>query len=180
MRNLTRGLILCAFLTLSGFAQTPAAPTANSTWERLHFLIGTWKAQTTAQGTAGAQSLGTYTFQYDLNGNVITRTSSTDTCKGPANFNCQHHDSLTIYRDAGDPTPHAFYADSEGHVIHYDATTPDSNTLILLSNSPGPRFRLVYHLEDGVMTGKFQIAGPVAATGTPEFKSYLEWSGARQ
>ena len=175
MRNLTRGLMLCAFLTLSVFAQTPTAPATDSTWERLRFLIGTWAAKTNGQGSAGAQGLGTYTFQYDLSGNVITRTSSTDTCKGPSNFDCQHHDALTIYRDAGDPTPHALYADSEGHVIHYDVTAPDPGTAIFLSSTTGPKFRLVYHLHAGVLSGRFQVAPP----GTSEFKSYLEWSGTR-
>jgi hypothetical protein len=173
-----RTLILSSLLALSASAQTtPAAPTSpNSTWERLHVLIGTWQAQTSAQGTAGAQSLGTYTFQYDLDGNVITRTSSTDACKGPSNFDCQHHDTLTIYRDTADTTPHALYADSEGHVIHYDVSAPAPNTVILLSNSPGPKFRLVYHLEGETMSGKFQFA----PSGSSEFKSYLEWSGKRQ
>ena len=172
-----RNLILCSLFTLSAFAQTTqTAPSANDSWERLHFLVGTWKAQTSAQGTASAQGSGTYTFQYDLNRNIITRTSSTDACKGPANFDCQHHDTLILYRDTGDATPHAFYADGEGHVIHYDVTTPDANTAILLSNTPGPRFRLVYHLENDTMTGKFQLAPP----GSSDFKSYLEWSGARQ
>ncbi|MEI9979330.1 MAG: hypothetical protein WDN23_10065 [Edaphobacter sp.] len=171
-----RTLILSSLLTLSAFAQTtPAAPASNSTWERLHILLGTWKAQTSAQGAARAQSVGTYTFQSDLNGNVITRTSSTDACKGPSNFDCQHHDSLTIYHDTDDTTPHALYADSEGHVIHYDVSAPDPNTVILLSNTPGPKFRLVYHFEGGIMSGKFQFAPP----GTSEFKSYLEWSGTR-
>jgi hypothetical protein len=173
-----RTLILSLLLTLSASAQTtPAASSAPvGTWERLHILLGTWKAETSAQGSAEAQSLGTYSFQTDLNGSVITRTSSTNTCKGPSTFDCQHHDILTIYRDTGDPTPHAFYADSEGHVIHYDVTTPDANTVILLSNTPGPEFRLVYHLESRVMSGKFQFAPP----GSSEFKSYLEWSGTRQ
>jgi hypothetical protein len=173
-----RPLILCLLLTLSASAQiTPAArANPNSTWERLHVLIGTWQAKTSAQGTAAAQSIGTYTFQYDLNGNLITRTSSTDTCKGPSNFDCQHHDALTIYRDAADTTPHALYVDSEGHIIHYDVSAPDPNTVILLSNTPGPKFRLVYHFESETMSGKFQFAPP----GSSEFKSYLEWSGKRQ
>jgi hypothetical protein len=172
-----RNLILCSLLTISAFAQnTQTAPSPNDTWERLHILLGTWKAQTAAQGTAAAKVLGTYTFQYDLNSNVITRTSSTDTCKGPASFDCQHHDTLILYRDTGDSIPHAFYADSEDHVIHYDVTAPDTNTIILLSNTPGPHFRLIYHFENGIMSGKFQFAPP----GSSEFKSYLEWSGVKQ
>jgi hypothetical protein len=172
-----RNLVLGSILTLSGFAQTtPAAPSANDSWERLHLLLGTWNAQTTAQGTAAARALGTYTFQYDLNRNVITRTSSVDTCKGPSTYNCQHHDTLILYRDTGDPAPHAFYADSEGHVIHYDVAAPDANTVVLLSNTPGPRFRLIYHLENNGMSGRFQFAPP----GSSDFKSYLEWSGTRR
>jgi hypothetical protein len=173
-----RNLIMCVLLTISAFAQTtPTAPASpDGSWERLRVLIGAWNAQTTAQGTAAAKSLGTYAFRYDLGGNVITRTSSTDGCVGPAAFDCQHHDTLTLYRDAGDATPHAFYADSEGHVIHYDVTTPDANTVVLLSNTPGPRFRLVYHLEGNVLSGKFQFAPP----GSSDFKSYLEWTGARR
>lgn len=176
-RDTMRNLILCSLLSVSALAQAnQTAPSVNDSWERLHLLIGTWKAQTSAQGTAAAQALGTYTFQYDLNRNVITRTSSTDTCKGPASYDCQDHDTLILYRNTGDPTPHAFYADSEGHVIHYDVTTPDENTVILLSSTPGPRFRLVYHFENNIMTGKFQVMSPASS----DFKSYLEWSGARQ
>ena len=138
--------------------------------------MGTWDAKTAATGSAGAAVLGTYTFQTDLGGTVITRTGSLDSCKGPANFDCQHHDSLTIYQDMGDTVLHALYADSEGHVLHYDISTPDANTAVFITSAPGPRFQLTYHLEGGVMSGKFQVSPP----GTTEFKSYLEWSGTKK
>ncbi len=128
------------------------------------------------QGSAAAEVLGAYTFQTDLNGTVITRMGSPDSCTGPVGFDCRHHDSLIIYSDMGDPVLHAFYADNEGHVLHYDITTPDANTAVFLTNAPGPKFRLTYHLEGGVMTGKFQMALP----GSSEFKSYLEWSGTKK
>jgi hypothetical protein len=164
-----RLLLIFALFPLPLFAQAPN-PLSN-----FGFLLGTWSATTAATGSAGASVLGTYRFQTDLGGTVITRTSSADTCKGPASFDCQHHDSLTIYRDMGDATPHALYADSEGHVLHYDISFPDANTVVFLTNAPGPRFRLIYHLAGGVMSGKFQMSPP----GSTEFTSYLEWSGTK-
>jgi hypothetical protein len=146
----------------------PAGPLAP-----LNFLLGTWSA-TTGAGTAGAKSIGTYTFAPDLGGHVLSRTSSTDSCTGPAAFNCQHHDQLTIFPEG--TALAALYLDSEGHVIHYGITTPDAHTAIFLSTDPGPHFRLTYHLEGTVMTGKFQFAPP----GSTDFHSYLEWSGIRQ
>ena len=163
-------LFLFAFISVRLVAQTPA-PFAD-----FGFLLGTWNAATSAQGGAGASAIGTYTFQTDLGGTVITRTSSADSCKAPTSFDCKHNDLLTIYRDMGDATPHALYADSEGHVLHYDISFPDAKTVVFLTSSPGPKFRLMYHLEGGVMTGKFQIEPPGAA----EFKSYLEWSGTKK
>ncbi len=76
----------------------------------------------------------------------------------------------------GDPTPHALYADNEGHVLHYDISFPDAKTVVFLTSTPGPKFRLAYHLEGTVMSGKFQMAPP----GSTEFKSYLEWSGTKK
>lgn len=165
-----RLLFIFAFVPVSLFAQAPAS------FAGFGFLLGTWSASSSAQGSAGATVFGNYTFQADLGGTVITRTGSPDSCKGPTAFDCQHHDLLTIYQDVGDPVPHALYADNEGHVLHYDISFPDAKTAVFLTSAPGPKFRLMYHLEGGVMTGKFQMEPP----GATEFKSYLEWSGTRK
>jgi len=151
-------------------AQSPAS------FAGFDFLLGTWSASTSAQGSAGATVFGNYTFRTDLGGTVITRTGSPDSCKGPSSFDCQHHDLLTIYQDMGDTVPHALYADNEGHVLHYDISFPDARTVVFITTAPGPRFRLTYHLEGAVMTGKFQFSPP----GATEFKSYLEWSGTKK
>jgi len=164
-----RLLLIFAVISIRLVGQTP------DPLDRFDFLLGTWNAATSAKGSAGAISLGTYTFQRDLGGTVITRTSSSDSCKGPSSFDCQHHDLLTIYKDGGDPISHALYADNEGHVLHYDISFPDARTAVFLTTAPGPKFRLIYHLEGGTMSGKFQIEPP----GVAEFKSYLEWSGAK-
>lgn len=151
----------------------------------LSFLLGTWSANTTA-GAAGASGSGTYTFRADLKGHALERSSSVDTCKGPAAYDCAHHDRLTIFADANAAAVHhvtllALYLDNEGHVIYYSATLPDAYTVVFDSQSPAsmPKFRLTYHLEgsgpDAIMSGKFQMAAP----GSSDYHSYLEWSGKR-
>lgn len=180
-------------LLIFGFLLSPAltfaqASASTDPLASLDFLLGTWSAKTdTAAGSAGAQAAGAYTFHRDLNGHALVRSSSEDSCKGPANFHCSHHDQLTIFADPNALAVHhaallALYLDSEGHVIYYTISTPDPHTAIFNSQNAAsqPKFRLIYHLEgDGpkaIMTGKFQMAAP----GSSDFHSYLEWSGAKQ
>ena len=181
-----RRLLLTLLLTTSAFAQTAAPPAAPDPLSSLDFLNGTWTASTGA-GTAAAHATGTYTFHRDLNGHALQRTSSADACSGPANFNCDHHDQLTIFPDPHGLALHhaslfALYLDDEGHVIYYTITTPDPTTAVFDSQGPPtlPKFRLTYHLEGtgpkAVMSGKFQMAAP----GSEEYHSYLEWTGTRQ
>ena len=154
-------------------AQT-AAPGADA-WKSIDFLEGTWAA--TGQGAGGATASGKYTFATELGGHVMARHSTTDAnCKGPATFDCAHGDLLYIFEDAPGQPLKAIYFDNEGHVIHYDVSAPDAMTAVFLSvPGPGPRFRLVYQLKGGVMTGKFQMQMP----GQEDWKSYLEWSGGK-
>jgi hypothetical protein len=58
------------------------------------------------------------------------------------------------------------------------ARTPDSSTAVFISAaSPSdPQFRLIYKLPEAVMTGKSQIRMP----GQAEWKSHLEWHGAKR
>jgi hypothetical protein len=163
----------CAILMAQGSAQTqPADP-----WKGLRFLLGAWEAKTQG-GFAGAAASGTYIFRLELRDHVLARHSASAGCKGPADFDCDHGDLLYLYQDAAGQPPKAIYFDNEGHVIHYEVTTPAPNTAVLLSAaSPnGPQFRLVYELKGSLMQGKFQLRMP----GESEFHSYLEWSGARK
>jgi hypothetical protein len=153
----------------------------------LDFLLGTWSAKTdTAAGSAGIAATGSYTFRRDLGGHALQRTGSADKCTAPTSADCAHSDQLTIFPDPNGQALHgsslfALYLDNEGHVIYYTITIPDPHTVVLLSQGPpaAPRFRLTYHLEGAgpktVMTGKFQMAAP----GSDDFHSYLEWSGAK-
>jgi hypothetical protein len=184
MKSIFVAAMLCVSTMLP--AQTLAPAQAADPLSSLDFLLGTWTAATGATGTSGGQVMGTYTFSRDLSGHALQRTGTVANCKGPQDFDCNHHDQLTIFPDSNAQAVHhssllALYLDNEGHVIYYTLTTPDPQTVIFNSQSPpnAPTFRLMYHLEGSgakaVMSGKFQVAAP----GSDDFHSYLEWSGTK-
>ncbi len=153
-------------------AQSPAA-----SWDSLKFLEGAWQAKTPG-GPSGPAVSGTYSFRKELDGHILARHSSSDGCKGPADFDCDHHDLLYVYQNGPAQPLKAIYFDNEGHVIHYDVSTPAPDKVVFLSDAstPGPQFRLTYELKDSVLSGKFQMQMP----GQSEWKSYLEWSGPKK
>jgi len=168
-------IVLALFLlTCSLLAQNAPAPL--ETFKSLAFLEGTWEAKAKTEGVVGA---GTYTFGSELDGHILARHSTNDgDCKGPAEFDCEHSDLLYVYQDAPGQMLKAIYFDNEGHVIHYEVSTPNQKTAVFLSEAsqPGPQFRLIYELKGSIMSGKFQMHMP----GQEDWKSYLEWSGARK
>jgi hypothetical protein len=169
-----------AVVALSALALTQidlALSAPENPWRALAFLEGTWDAHAQI-GSAGAQSNGTYTFKPELKHHVLVRHSDSAACKGPANYDCKHSDVLYVYQEGENQPLRAIYFDNEGHVIHYAVSTPDASTAIFVSEaSPsGPQFRLVYELKGSVMWGKFQMRMPEQA----DWKSYLEWSGAKK
>ncbi len=174
-------LILCVFMTIKNlvcaavFCGT-AMVAQDRPWKPLAFLIGTWDAKT--EGASAAAATGAYSFRSELKDHVLARHSSSAGCKGPVDFDCDHSDILYIYQDAPAQAYQAIYFDNEGHTIHYDVSSPAPNTAIFLSSpsQPGPEYRLAYELKGSIMSGKFQMRLP----GQTEFKSYLEWSGAKQ
>ncbi len=166
---------LCVVLFFCASTLHAQNTAGNDSWKALRFLIGTWEAKTSG---GQVQSIGTYTFRPELRNHVLVRHSSSEGCKGPEDYDCQHGDVLYIYPEASGQSYKAIYFDNEGHVIHYNVTVPTATSALFLSyeSQPGPQFRLTYELKDGVMLGKFQIKMP----GEADFRSYLEWSGARR
>ncbi len=160
---------LLAIALLSAGCLQAQAP--SDAWAPLRFLMGTWDARTV---NGDVRSSGSYVFQTELRGHVLARHSATKDCKGPLDFNCEHGDILYVYAEGS--SYKAIYFDNEGHVIHYNVSTPAPAMAVFLSDGPGPQFRLVYELKSGVMNGKFQIKAP----GQAEFRSYLEWTGGRK
>jgi hypothetical protein len=153
------------------FAGTGFSQNASDPWKALRFLIGTWEAKTQG-GSAGSASSGTYSFQLELRGHILARHSSNAACRGPADFDCEHGDLLYVYQDAPGQAYKAIYFDNEGHVIHYDVSTPSATSVVFLSN----QYRLSYELKGTTMSARFQVRAP----GQAEFVSYLEWSGGRK
>jgi hypothetical protein len=175
IKKLVVAILFCA-ASLLGQTSSTSTPTSTP-WKRLEFLMGTWEA-TTRGGSAGAATSGTYSFQLELRDHVLARNSSNSGCKGPADFDCEHGDFLYVYPDTPGESYKAIYLDNEGHVIHYDVSTPTATTAVFLSSpaQPGPQFRLSYELKGLTMYGKFQLRMP----GETEFRSYLEWSGEKK
>ncbi len=132
--------VLTTLLATAVSAQSPA-PGPVTSLEALRFLEGTWEAKTPALAS-GATVPGTYAFRRELDGHILARHSSNDGCKGPADFDCDHRDLLYIYQDGPLQPVQAIYFDSEGHVIHYDVSTPDATKAVLLSpaSKSGPQF----------------------------------------
>jgi hypothetical protein len=123
------GMLL--FLSLPLLAQTGPAMVADP-WSRLHFLEGTWEAKT---GGGPVDSSGTYSFKPELNNHILARHSISANCKGPSSFDCEHGDLLYVYTDAEGGPLKAIYFDNEGHVIHYNVTTPTPTTAVFLSDN---------------------------------------------
>jgi hypothetical protein len=164
---------IAAFFALS----LTALVHASSPWDGLDFLKGSWIAK--AKGPNDVVTAGTYTFQSELDNHVMARYSTRDgNCKAPANFDCEHGDSLFIYEDAPGQALKAIYFDNEGHVIHYDVSTPAPGVAVFLSepSGKGPVFRLRYELHGSEMSGRFEMQLP----GRSDWKSYLEWTGPRK
>ena len=169
-------VLLLSLLGLPLWAQTPKASPADP-WKALTFLEGAWTA--IAQGPRGVATTGVYTFRLELANHILARHSISDSAgKKSTAFDYQHEDLFYVYQDAPGQPLRAIYFDSEGHVIHYDVSTPASTTAVFLSDParPGPQFRLVYDLKGSVMSGKFQIRAP----GGTDWNSYLEWSGSKK
>jgi len=173
-----RLVVVGMFFGASLLAQDPTSSTPSRTqWKPLEFLIGTWEAKNQG-GSSGATTSGTYSFQMELRDHVLARHSSGSDCKGPADFDCEHGDLLYVFQDAPGQPYKAIYFDNEGHVFHYDVSTPTPTSAVFLSSpsQPGPQFRLSYELNGSIMYGKFQMR----MVGQAEFKSYLEWSGEKK
>jgi hypothetical protein len=177
MKRLALGVLFCLAIFPILAQTTPTPSSATNPWKSLTFLEGTWEAKTQG-GSAGATEDGTYTFQSELKKHILARHSRSGNCKGPSEFDCEHGDLLYVYQETEGAPLKAIYFDSEGHVIHYEVTTPEPDTAVFLSDAshPGPQFQLIYKLKSSVMSGMFQMRMPSQAN----WKTYLEWSGGRK
>ncbi|MGA7110004.1 MAG: hypothetical protein WBY75_19795 [Terracidiphilus sp.] len=170
MKLLPIAFAMCFCLPV--LAQTPAS-TGHDPFQNMKFLEGTWDAN--VQNNAAVKRSGRYTFDRELSGRILARHSTNDpNCSAPENFDCAHSDVLYVFQDGPGLELKAIYFDNEGHVIHYNVTTPKPQSVVFLSDTAqGPRFRLEYELSGTVMTGRFSMQMP----GEDDWRTYLEWSG---
>lgn len=152
-------------------------PGKDDPWAPMKFLVGEWVGE---GGGQPGQGTGGFSFQPDLEGNVLVRRSYAEypaTKQRPA---YRHDDLMVVFREPGGPELRAVYFDNEGHVIHYTITTSkDGNSIELLSapSPASPRFRLTY-VKTGAtsLSTKFEIAPP----GKPDsFSTYVEAKARR-
>jgi len=159
------GLFLMAACALGQTAAPGAA------WKRLDFLLGKWTGVAGAGETQLGAGQGAFSFHAELNRKIIVRRNTAAYDSG-----VKHDDLMVIYLDSPNETPRAIYFDTEGHVIRYDLAFPAAGTVVFESDGtqPGPRYRLTYWLEGGVLKGKFEVAPPGG-----EYKTYMSWSSKR-
>jgi hypothetical protein len=145
-------------------------------WDKWQFLIGEWVG--VANGQPGSGS-GRFSFNPDLNGNIMVRKSHTDF---PAINNrpaFSHDDLLIVYKNSSGAPSQAIYFDNENHTINYEIAYSENS--VILTSEPiqnVPRFRLTYEkLDDKKLNVRFEMTSPK----NPEvFKLYLEGQSVRK
>ncbi len=142
-------------------ASLVCAQTGESRWKGLQFLFGNWKGSGSGEPGAGS---GQYSFQPELNGQVVVRRSYNQLAKGP-----RHEDLLVIYADGPEGARRGMYFDSEGHVIRYRMATPEAGRVVFESEGEGPGYRLTYWMHGDVLKGRFEVGG----------RTYLQWDSER-
>jgi hypothetical protein len=157
-------------VSLLAAAQTTAS-SAPDPWAGWQFLLGTFDAGQSS-GVPGSASSGAFTLASDLNGNVLVRKNHADYPASKDHSAFSHDDLMIVWHEGA--AAKALYTDSEGHVIHYNATlSGDGKQIVFLSdNSAGPQYRLTYDdLGNGAVRILFEVAPP-GSSG--EFAKYIE------
>ena len=160
-------ILIAVFLLIS--CQLVFGQQSTNPWEKWNYLIGEWVGEHNGQPGQGE---GKFSFQTDLDGNILLRKSHTVFPKTEKSAEIIHDDLLIIYQPVENGTQEAIYFDNEGHTIKYKVTFNDK-TIALTSeiDSSAPRFRFTYTAIDAKsVNASFEIA----SQKTPEdFKMYL-------
>jgi hypothetical protein len=159
--------IVFAALTAVSFGQQ------GLNWDKWSWLIGAWKGE--GSGLPG-QGGGEFTFQFDLDQQILVRKSHSEYPAAPGKPNIVHEDLLIVYPDSTGKPMKAVYFDNEGHVIHYSVAIADS-TIALTSEKTAnvPIFRLIYErLDDRSVKVKFEMS-----QDGEKYSTYLEGTSVR-
>jgi hypothetical protein len=160
--------VLTVFSSLRG--QTPSQST--DTWRKLNFLIDEWTGIAGEKDTPLGAGQGSFSFKPELKRKILVRRNNASYDSG-----AQHDDLMVIYADAPNDTPRAIYFDTEGHVIRYNLSFPSTDRVVFESEAgqPGPKYRLTYWMEGGLLKGRFEIA-----ESESEYKTYLSWASKKR
>jgi hypothetical protein len=160
-------ILLAVILLVTGqllFGQQSKNP-----WEKWNYLIGEWVGEHNGQPGQGE---GKFTFQTDLNGNILVRKSHTVFPATAKSSEIIHDDIMIIYQPGSDGSQEAIYFDNEGHTIKYKVIFTDKS-IILTSDitANATRFRFTYTaIDTKSVNASFEMASPQAPE---DFKMYL-------
>jgi len=151
----------------------------NAGWKDFQFLIGDWTGEG-GGGSTGSGS-GAFSFQPEVAGQVLIRRNGADYPASNGKPAYHHEDLMMIYTEGSGKAPEAVYADSEGHVIHYQAevaSDPPSVRFISRPAAGEPRYRLSYRQTGAdTLTGQFEVAPPDQPNS---YRMYLTWTAKRK
>lgn len=169
---------IAALLTFSLFLgnQIVLGQQLPGNWDKLQFLIGDWVGE--GNGQPG-QGKGVFSFQPDLDRNVLVRKSHTEYPPSNNRPAFSHDDLMIVYRNSPGSPVKAIYFDNENHIVNYEVSCSDK--LIIFTNNAipdSPRFRLTYEkMEDGKLNIKFEMS---SSQNPEEFRIYLEGKSLRK
>jgi hypothetical protein len=156
--KILRSILLLLAFTPFCFSQQSPAPNPWSDWS---FLLGEWNVGE-GGGVPGQATSGYFSLLPDLGGKILLRKNHSQYAGSLGKPPVVHDDLMIIFREGG--STKAFYADNEGHIIHYNVSlSADGKRIIFLSEqNPGhPQYRLTYEKagQDAVNV-VFEVASP--------------------
>jgi hypothetical protein len=159
-----KAVLLFLFSIAVASAQTP------DPLQPFGFLLGKWTASGGGQPGSG---VGAFSFDAELDRHILVRRNYAQYDKGDSAI-ARHDDLLIVYLE---DSPRAIYFDSEGHVILYRVTIPQTGSVVFESDGSqqGPRYRLSYILKGAELEGTFEIAD----SSTAAYKKYLSWTAKK-
>jgi hypothetical protein len=143
-------------------------------WEKWNYLVGEWVGENNGQPGNGD---GKFSFQRELDGNIMVRKSHTVFPATSTNVAIVHDDLLMIYMEAPG-SQEAIYFDNEGHTIKYKVSYKENSIILTSDISPNaPRFRYTYTILDPkTVNASFEMASPQAPE---DFKLYLQGKASK-
>jgi hypothetical protein len=144
----------------------------DQTWEKWVFLMGEWKGEGSGQPGQGG---GVFSFQYDLNKNILVRKSHSE-YPGQDGKKAIHDDLMIVYPENNGDSFKAIYFDNEKHVINYNIAFAVKSVILTSQKSAGtPIFRLTYNLLDSnTVNTKFEMS-----QDGEKFMPYIEGKSIR-